>query len=140
MWDFVLIVLKLQSCVSLREKTSPSMKATQNKRRKYTAHYVYNTEHSKQRLLIMFIIMSQLSKDILSTFITLSTLSIAILTRTFFVYITKIVFLNKSLVLNLCNNQYNLFYRLNYLQISVYSSKKFVSLVYLCLYLILLIV
>ena len=42
-------------------------------------------------------------------------------------------------MLNLCNSQYNQFYCLSYLQISVYSSKKFVTLIYLCLYLVLLI-
>ena len=50
-----------------------------------------------------------------------------------------IVSLDKSFVLNSCNNQYNSFYCLSYLQISVYSSKKFVTLIYLCLYLVLLV-
>ena len=62
-----------------------------------------------------------------------------LLTRIFYVYITKIVFLNRSFVLNSCNSQYNQFYCLSYLQISVYSSKKFVTLVYFCLYLMLLV-
>ena len=46
--------------------------------------------------------------------------------------------LDRSFVLNSCNSQYNLFYCLSYLQTSVYSSKEFVTLVYLCLYLVLL--
>ena len=62
-----------------------------------------------------------------------------LLTRIFYVYITKIVFLNRSFVLNSCNNQYTLFYCLSYLQTLVYSSRKFVTLVYLYLYLVLLI-
>ena len=62
-----------------------------------------------------------------------------LLTQIFYVYITKIVFLDRSFVLNSCNNQYNLFYCLSYLQTLVYSSKKFVTLVYLCSYLVLLI-
>ena len=87
----------------------------------------------------MFIMMSRLSKDMLSTLITLSTLNIIILTRIFYIYITKIVSLDRSFVLNLCNSQYNQFYCLSYLQTLVYSSKKFITLVYLCLYLMLLI-
>ena len=61
-----------------------------------------------------------------------------LLTRFFYVYITVNVFLDRSFVLNSCNSQYNQFYCFNYLQISVYSSKEFVTLVYLCLYLVLL--
>ena len=90
-------------------------------------------------LLIMLIIMSQLSRKLFSMLITLSTLSITILTRFFYVYITKIVFLNRNFVLNLYNSQYALFYCLNYLQTLVYNSKKFITLFYLCLYFILLI-
>ena len=75
----------------------------------------------------------------LSILMTLSQLSITILTRFFYVYITRIILLNRNFVLNLYNSQYNQFYCLSYLQISVYSSKKFVTLVYFCLYLVLLV-
>ena len=61
-----------------------------------------------------------------------------LLARISYVYITMVISLNRSFVLNSCNNQYNLFYCLSYLQTSVYSSKEFVTLVYLCLYLVLL--
>ena len=122
---------------SLREGTSPSMKATRKKRRKHTAYHAHDTEHDERRLLIMLIMMSRLSRDMLSTLITLSTLSITILTQIFYVYITKIVPLDRSFVLNSCNSQYNQFYCLSYLQTLVYRSKKFVTLVYLCLYLVL---
>ena len=60
------------------------------------------------------------------------------LTRFFYVYIMKVVSLDRSFVLNSCNSQYNQFYCFNYSQTSVYSSKEFVTLVYLCLYLVLL--
>ena len=49
-----------------------------------------------------------------------------------------VISLDRSFVLNSCNSQYNQFYCLSYLQTSVYSSKEFVTLVYLCLYLVLL--
>ena len=62
----------------------------------------------------------------------------AILTRFFYVYLTMIVFLDRNFVFNSCNNQYNQFYCLNYFQISVYNSKKFVILIYFCLYFVLL--
>ena len=49
-----------------------------------------------------------------------------------------VVSLDRSFVLNSCNSQCDQFYCLSYLQTSVYSSKEFVTLVYLCLYLVLL--
>ncbi len=69
----------------------------------------------------------------------LSQLSITVLARISYVYITRVVPLGRSFVLNSCNSQYNQFYCLSYLQTLVYSSKKFVTLVYLCLYLVLLV-
>ena len=61
-----------------------------------------------------------------------------LLARISYVYIMVVISLDRSFVLNSCNSQYIQFYCLSYLQSSVYSSKEFVTLVHLCLYLVLL--
>ena len=76
--------------------------------------------------------------QMLSGLTPLSMLSTKLLARFSYVYIMKVISLDRSFVLNSCNSQYNQFYCLSYLQTSVYSSKEFVTLVYLYLYLVLL--
>ena len=57
-----------------------------------------------KEMLIMLIMMSTLSKDLLNMLMTLSTQSQKTLNTNLFIYITKIVFLDKSFVLNSCNS------------------------------------
>ena len=44
--------------ISLRDRTPLSIKATQSKRREYTAYYAHNIKLDEQRSLIMLIIIS----------------------------------------------------------------------------------